>query len=97
MQSVSALRGMDDSQLVEVLNCKNKQIEIMHGEIKRYADSLEKEKRKVSLLTMDNQSYQHQLQHQLQEPPALPPRSPNFVSDNYCLVLCYCIFHLVLV
>ena len=82
---------MDDTQLVQELNHKNTQIEIMHGEIKRYADSLEKERRKVSMLTMDNQSYQHQLQHQLQDPPPLPPRSPNFVSDNNCLV-CVIIF-----
>ena len=89
MQSVTTLSGMGDSQLVQELNHKNKQLEILHVEIRRYADSLEKEKKKVSLLIMDNQSYQHQLQHQLQEPPALPPRSPIFVSDNYCFVASY--------
>ena len=89
---------MDDSQLVQELNHKNTQIEIMHEEIKRYADSWEKERRKVSLLTMDNQSYQHQFQHQLQDPPPLPPRSSNFVSAWSPLpCMCYYVVLLLLV
>jgi len=72
--------GADDSQLVRELNHKNRQVEILHGEIKTYADNLDKEKRKVAMLTVENQDYQRQLQ-QLTTAPPLPPRSPNFVSD----------------
>ena len=79
-----AFSGMDDSQLVQELNHKSQQVEIMHGQIKQYADSLDREKRKVSMLTMDNQNFQQQLQ-QVTVPP-LPPRSPIHVSDNYCLL-----------
>ena len=79
--------GMDDSQLVQELNHKNQQVEIMHGQLKQFADSLDREKRKVSLLTMENQNYQQQLQQQqLQQfqtaVPPVPPRSPIHVSDD---------------
>lgn len=74
--------GTDDPQLVQELNHKNKQVEIMHGQLKQYADSLDREKMKVSMLTMENQNYQQQLQ-QFQGAPPLPPRSPMHVSNDY--------------
>ena len=82
---------MDDSQLVQEINHKNHQVEILHGEIKRYADSLEKERRRVSMLTMENQAYQRQI-HKLQEPPPVPPRSPNYVSADHCLICIIVLF-----
>ena len=74
--------GTDDSQLVQELDYKSKQVEIMHGQLKQYADSLDREKVKVSMLTMENQNYQQQLQQFQTAVPPLPPRSPIHVSDD---------------
>ncbi len=84
--------GTDDPQLAQELNHKNQQVEIMHGQLKQFADSLDREKRKVSMLTMENQNYQQQLQ-QFQTVPPLPPRSPVHVSNENVIVLFY---HLLL-
>lgn len=81
---LAATNGMDDSQLVQELNYKNQQVEILHGKVKTYADNLDKERRRVAMLTSENQNYQCQLQ-QLTAPPPLPPRLSNFVSNNQLL------------
>ena len=91
-QPAVALSGMDDSQLVQEINHKNHQVEILHGEIKKYEDNLEKEKRKVSMLTMENQAYQHQICQLQQEPPPVLPHSPNYVSADHCLVCIIVLF-----
>ena len=84
-QSTASFSGMDDTQLGQELNHKSQQVEIMHGQIKQYADSLDRERRKVSMLTMENQNYQQQFQ-QFQAVPPVPPRSPVHVSVNYFLL-----------
>lgn len=85
-QSVTMFGGdMGDSQLVQEITHKNNQVEILHGQIKTYADNLDKERRRNEMLTLDNQSLQHQLQL-LQVPPPVPPRSPSHVSDNHSLL-----------
>ena len=77
---------MDDSQLTQELAHKTAQVEILHGQVKTYSDSLDKEKRKVSMLTHENQSYQHQLQQLQGPPPPLPPRPHNYVSDSHSML-----------
>ena len=85
--------GTDDPQLVQELIHKNKQVEVMHGQLKQYADSLDREKRKISMLTMENLNYQQQLQ-QFQTVPPFPPRSPVHVSNENVIVLFY---HLLII
>ena len=99
--STTVYSDVNDSQLVQELNHKNKQVEILHGQVKSYADSLDREKRKVALLTMENQHFQQQLQSiptLSQGVPPVPPRSPAHVSDNHSVLkgtVFYC-FHLLL-
>lgn len=77
---------MDNAQLIQELGNKTNQVEILHGQIKAYADNLDRERRKVAMLTMENQNYQHQFQHLNSPPPPLPPRSSNFVSNHHSLL-----------
>lgn len=67
--------GVDDSQLVQELNHKNKQIEIMHGQLKGYAENLDKEKTRVEFFAKENYQLQQQLQYG-NRPPPIPPRPP---------------------
>ncbi|XP_065918259.1 putative leucine-rich repeat-containing protein DDB_G0290503 isoform X2 [Dysidea avara] len=73
--------GMDDSQLVQELNHKNRQIEIMHTQLKEYADNLDKDKRRVQMLTRETQQLQQQLQYG-NHPPSVPPRAPTNMTPN---------------
>ena len=99
--STPVYSDVNDSQLVQELNHKTKQVEILHGQIKSYADSLDREKRKVAILTMENQHYQQQLQSiptLSQGVPPVPPRTPAHVSDSHSMLegtVLYC-FHLLL-
>ena len=96
-QPTALFSGMNDTRLAQELNHKSQQVETMHGQIKQYADILDREKRKVCVLTMENQNYQQQLQ-QFQ---AVPPHSPVHVSVNYSLleksafIIVYCCFLLL--
>ena len=85
--------GMDDSQLVQELNHKNRLIEIIHAQLKEYADNLDKEKRRAEMLTRETQQLQQQLQYG-NHPPSVPPRAPTnmviaclIIHDhlNFCL------------
>lgn len=67
--------GMDDSQLVQELNHKNKQVEIMHSQLKDYAENLDKQKTRAELLAKENYQLQQQLQYG-NRPPPIPSRPP---------------------
>jgi len=66
---------MDDSQLVQELNHKNKQVEIMHSQLKDYAENLDKQKTRAELLAKENYQLQQQLQYG-NRPPPIPSRPP---------------------
>ena len=76
---------MDDSQLAQELTHKTAQVEILHEQLTTYSDSLDKEKRRVSMLALENQNYQRHLQQLQGPPPSLPPWSPKYVNDSHLL------------
>jgi len=64
---------IDDSQLVQELDFKNKQIDITHSQ--KYADDLDEEKRRADIFTRETQQLQQQLQYGNQPPP-VPSQGP---------------------
>jgi len=75
---------MDDSHLVQELNQKNTQIEIMHSELKTYAERFDKERKRADMLGTENQQLQQKLRCSNQAPPLPPRTSANMVTIHHC-------------